>query len=231
MSKKPTFNHIWILFLLVPILSLTLAYIYMCFQYQRLILFDMIVHENGKLTFIQTVFYFEHFWREFLLNTFLVLFCVSIFFFYESSHRNLRGVHSEKSKKILILVITFMIFFLIILFIGSISNIGINETIYNILQYKINETIYEFGSHWRFHLLSRICLFLTSISLITMYRMTHDKFKWKRNEKALRFLIMIVICFVILTLLFGINEQPFSDKRFIAHQSREYFTHTLVQLC
>ncbi len=40
-------------------------------------------------------------------------------------------------------------------------------------------------------------------------------------------LIVTSMIYIIVTLLFGINDQPFSDPRYLAHQGREFITHNL----
>ena len=52
----------------------------------------------------------------------------------------------------------------------------------------------------------------------------------KKNKNALLILFITGVCFLSLTLFFGINDQPFSDKKYIAHQGREFITHNLCSV-
>ena len=214
---------LWVIFVLIPIFTFSWAYLRMAIVYGKLNLLNVIVHENGKYTLLETILYYDHFMRELFISAFLALFIVGFFLYYGSERPRKR---IQMGKYVVIGFFT-LIIFLLVVFLGSILKVGLEETSLSLFQYKTSDDLIEFGSHWRFHLLSRIGLFTSSAAIISFYRIVNDKTLWKKSKYALPILLVVSIGFLIATLLFGITSQPFSDARYLAHQGREFITHNL----
>jgi hypothetical protein len=196
----------------------------MAIVYKKLNLFNVLVHENGKFTLLETVLYYDHFLRELIISGFLAFFIVGFFLYYNSAKpRNT----SRKLGRYIIVCFFSLAIFLLIVFLGSIYKVGFEETLLSLFQYRTRDDLIEFGSHWRFHFLSRIGLFTSSAAMIISYRIIYNKTQWKNSKFALLILIIASISYIIITLVFGITDQPFSDPRYLAHQVREFTTHNL----
>jgi hypothetical protein len=194
--------------------------------YETLNLCNVTVHENGKYNLLETILYYDHFCREFFICTLLALFIVGFFLSYGSAKPRKSG----NAGKYFLVCFFILVLFLVIVFLGSISKIGLEETSLDVFQYRTRDNLIEFGSHWRYHFLSRIGLFTSSAVIITFYRITHDKKQWILSKYGLSILIFASISHIIATLLLGITNQPFSDPRYLAHQGREFITHNLLTI-
>ena len=217
-------RRLWIFLSFIPLFTFTLAYLRMALVYKKLILLNVLVHENGKYTLLETVLYYDHFLRELFISGFLAFFIVGFFLYYGSAKPRKT---SRKIGKYIIVCFFALALFLLIVFLGSIYKVGFAETSLSLFQYRTRDDLIEFGSHWRFHFLSRIGLFTSSAAIIISYRIIYNKTQWKNSKYALLILIVTSISYIIITLLFGITDQPFSDPRYLAHQGREFITHNL----
>ena len=225
-SFMKAIKHPFTFFSFIPLITFSFAYLRMALVYKTPYLFNVIVHENGKYTLLETILYYDHFCRELFISAFLALFVVEFFLFYGST----KPKKYIKIDKYIVVCFFALALFLIIVLLESIHKVGLIETNLNLFQYRIRDDLIEFGSHWRYHFLSRIGLFTSSATIIILYRAIYDKTRWMCSKYTLLILVSASIGFIVVTILFGITNQPFNDPKYLAHQGREFITHNLFAI-
>jgi hypothetical protein len=213
-----------ILCFIVPTMLLLGGYVYMIFQYNRLWLFDTIVHENGRYTLWEVILYFRHFLWELPIKTWYAIVITGLFFYYgkplEKTEKENRAAYIP--NKAIIFSGFIMVAFIGIAFTFATEKVGFHEAMNGFLQYRTSELRNpEFGSHWRNHLLSNIVLVSTSAVFILLYRKFTDGY-WVKRKYAILFPLGIAV-FTVLSIIFGINGDPFTKTSYLGHQIREIF--------
>jgi hypothetical protein len=203
----------------IPALLISAAYLHMAVAYRNGWLFNAIVHENGRYTLFQTIFYFRHFTWEFLGKALYCGYVVGIFFFYgHDENERQKGRTVARWKLVLAVMLTFMIPGIALLM--TARELGWGEAWAGLLQYRRNETsASEFGSHWRNHFLSNVALFTASAFFVILYRMVQQMGALIRRGRAL--FLSSVLVFVAVTLFFGFNRAQFEAPSYLGHQLRE----------
>lgn len=208
----------------IPIFLLTGAYLHMCFRYNKWWLFNTIVHENGRYTLLETIFYFRHFIWESLILIIYAFFIVGAFFFFgkASATKNNPTLKSIPFVNIFLSGI-FVLGILVFSIILAAESVGIKDTLLGLLQYRTSVLRpMEYGSHWRNHFLSNIVLFSSSVISIIFYRMISQGGYWRKSSVSSLFYFAIGL-FVFLTILFGFTMDPFETPSYLGHQLREVF--------
>ncbi len=85
------------------------------------------------------------------------------------------------------------------------------------------------GAHWRYHFLGRGCLLALSFFVVAFYSYLVRGITKVPTCQG-KFYYATFGMFVLLSLFFGINKEPFLNPQYIGHQGRELFTHTLITL-
>ncbi len=208
----------------IPAVLIIGAYLYMTTYYQKLWLFNTIVHENGKYTLLEVIFYFRHFSWEMLIKTVYAFFTVGAFYFYGnplSRNRKVSGL--EIPSTWIALALLFVVVLLTTTVAATVKESGISETLLGFFQYKTAETRpLVFGSHWRNHFISNIVLLSSTSAIILLYRIVFFNGQWMRRKFNLLFPLSCGI-FIVLTLVFGFTTDPFVTPSYLGHQLREIF--------
>ena len=207
----------------IPAVLLVGAYLYMTFFYQKLWLFDTIVHENGKYTLLEVIFYFRHFSWEMPGKAVYSIFVVGIFYYYGNPVAT-GGIHNGGyvPKNNIYLTGVLAVGIIIITTLISVSNYGIAETMHGYFQFRTSEIKpLVFGSHWKNHFLSNIVLFCASAFLICLYRIVFCG-GWMKRKYAILYFIAVGI-FVLLSIIFGLTNDSFETPSYLGHQLREIF--------
>jgi len=222
-TKNPSALFLVKICFAIPAFLLAGAYLYMAFFYQKLWLFDTIVHENGRYTLLEVILYFRHFSWEMPGKAVYSIFIVGVFYYYGNPVAT-GGMHHGRyvPKNSIYLSGVLAGGIIIITTLITVSNYGIEETLHGYFQYRTSEIKpLVFGSHWRNHFLSNIVLFFASAFLICLYRIVFCG-GWVKRKYANLYYIAEGI-FLLLTLGFGINSDPFQHSSYLGHQLRETF--------
>lgn len=208
----------------IPILLLVCAYIHMAIHYERLWLFNTIVHENGKYTLLEVIFYFRHFLWEAPIKISYAIFLVGLFFFYGNPISDGNIDHKMSIPNYLIVLGFFIALIIVgIAFVFAADQFGFHEALNGLLQYRRSEnSALMFGSHWRNHFLSNIVLFSTSACCIILFRTFIGHGKWTIRRPAKVFYVGAAL-FVLATIFFQMNLDPFTIPSYLGHQLREIF--------
>jgi hypothetical protein len=215
------------LLFVLPILVLCIAYSWIIARTGNFWPFQEIVHEDGKRTLLQTMFYYEHAVRELYIDLILsagtagAAYAVHPF----SEKKDKRSTKSQYVIWVLgsgCLIQTGLLFFLT----GYVEGMEVLKA--NLFQMHTRpEAPLMFGAHWRYHFLERPALLLLSFFLISLYAYITRKGA-RVTSGNLVFVFLSVIVFYFLSLVFGVDWAPFIDPQFVGHQARELLTHATV---
>jgi hypothetical protein len=213
-------------FWLLPLFILFISYSYLAYELDTPFLFYAHIHESGRYTLLETIFYFDHFIREILVSV-LTAFIVAISF-YLFSPLPLRDF--RRMMSITKYTIPCLLFFLIVVIAGALLKNGFHSFLLDLLQFRTRDNLVSYGSHWHSHLLHIQFIFFTSLAVSFMYRgITHTK-STIMNKGGITFLIIWQAVIILLTLTFIPDIKPFTDTRYLAHQFREIITHISVTM-
>lgn len=191
----------------IPILVWIASYLYLVFYYKKWNLLKVKIHESKRYSFLETVFYFNHFLRELPIDTF---FALCIFWAYNVTHSNSNGAEPAGNSG---LFLTMFILFLLFVFVGSIRRVGLSNSILDFTQFREVDDVIAFGSHWQMHFLSTIVLMFLLILPGTF-----------RESATIWQALVIFIVFLILSMILRTNLRAFKDKRWLMHGAREVTT-------
>ncbi len=217
-------SAIGIIFLVVPLVVLSISYLYLSLEYQTLSLFSVKLHESGKYTLLQTILYFDHFVRE-IPTGIVYAFSVSVSFYLLSP---LTGVSLHSIRRIFIPVAFSMLFFLFIVVSGAIYKAGFESFLLDLFQFRTRDDLVSYGSHWHSHLLDMSFVLLYSLALSFMYRGITGTPGRRINLRGMRLLLIWAAIFIACTMIFIPTIKFLADTRYLAHQLREIATHSMT---
>jgi hypothetical protein len=183
-----------------------------------------IVHESGDKTLIDTILYFEHAARELPLD---IIFGVAI----GGSVLWILPRNRAPSKRFRSTLITTTFLVIAIIMLGTVSINGFTALSDNLLQMhtRPGEPL-DFGSHWRYHLFSRLSLILVSFGLPVLIVKPALASNQIDQKSARHVYFWCLVLFIVLTSIFGLTAEPFTNPVYLGHQARELVTHGLVTL-
>ena len=191
-----------------PVLTLAVAFVTICAHFQTAWPWNRIVHEDGRRTLLQTIFYFEHALGELPLDALLAAAVAGALL------RFRKPAAPQPFLRLWILLVAAIAVDALIL-IGSWRNVGYKDSLMFLLQYHTRDSSpLEFGSHWRYHLLSQATLMLAPAMISGVGKTQLLRVSWA--------------AFALAGAAFGLSALSFSDPQYLGHQARETFTHGLV---
>ena len=180
------------------------------------------VHESGDRTLIGTVFYFQHAARELPLDVLLgIAIGGSALWAFPGS-----GAVNRRRQGVFAVGIVFVISIIVV---GTLRSGGPVLLWDNLLQMhtRPGEAL-QFGSHWRYHFLSRLMLIMVSFGLAGLVVLGLQGRQGTGGKTGQMVFIGTLVVFFILSLVFNPDFDPFLNAAFLGHQVREVFTHMLV---
>ena len=185
----------------LPLAVLSAAFVILCVHHSTVWPWNVVVHEDGRRTLLDTIFYFDHAAGELPLDLLLSGAVAGAI---------LCAFPAPAARPLGILVA-------ICVALDAIIIAGARTTVSYLFQFhtRDNEPM-VYGSHWHYHFLSQAALMLLPLVLVSI--------------KYNRVLVTAWAVFAALTIVFGISSDSFIDPRYLGHQARELFTHTLVTI-
>ena len=210
-------NRIEKTFLIVPLTVLATAFGIICIHFGTVWPWQVLAHEDGRHTLLGTIFYFEHALGELPLDVLLAaaIAGAALWFFPVPARAN-QPVWGFATAAVLLDAAILG---------GAALQAGTGTALEYLLQFHTrDDEPMIYGSHWRYHLLSQAALMFLAFVLISVAA--------RESKPARRRGVLIAACcaFGLLTIVFGISAAPFTDARYLGHQARELFTHSLVTL-
>ena len=188
----------------------------------------MVVHEDGRRTLAETVFYFEHAARELLIDLLLgVAVAGSVLRFYPAVSPSSTGRRRARRMLFSFLVLSAAVIGVIL--VGAGMQAGSQEVTANLMQMYTREgAVPAPGAHWRYHLLSRLGVMLSCYTLTGFSRRLADQ-DLPAGPRGSRKVFLIAVAVLLAPGLFvGFTTEPFASSVYLGHQAREIVTHTLV---
>jgi hypothetical protein len=202
---------------------LAVAWVSVCIQVESAWPWLLVVHEDGRRTLLQTVLYVEHALRELPLDLVLAVALAgsALRFFPES-----RPGQQDRAPYYLLAFLLCMAGIVG----GAIVAAGEGAAIENLLQMPTRGGApLVVGSHWRYHLLSRLALILLAFALTGLAaRVGVRRRPMSGRPVPAPLFVAALVAFGLLTVGFGMTTEPFVDPVYIGHQARELFTHALI---
>lgn len=192
----------------IPIAIWILSYTYLARYHKEWNLLQVPIHESGRYTLLGTIFYFNHFLREIFIDT---LFVLAAFGAYEAAQAVAHPDDVGRLKAEFGLAA--LLIFLVVVFLGSVRNVGLENTLLDFFQFREVDDVVKFGSHWHMHFLSTLVILLMLVLPATFY-----------SAKPPQVLIAIGLVFILASLFYRTGWLAISDPRWILHGGREIIT-------
>lgn len=208
----------------IPPVILILSYVWLAIAHRRVVLRDVPVHESGRYTLLDTIFYFNHFLREIPIDVAMGLFLLAAFTEY-SGFRMQALVDDGRPRRLAYWSLAGALALTGIGFAAATWRDGAASAVHDLLQFRTRDDLSWYGSHWRFHFLSSLWIGLAAPLLVRgLYagwgpRQVH----LGNTERAVIAIAWGYFC--LLTIVFGLSTQVLWDPRYIGHQAREILTH------
>jgi hypothetical protein len=209
----------------VPAAVLAAAYAWLAADHGTVALWNVVVHESGRYTFGETVFYFSHFLREVPTAVVYAFFLLGI----SGGAAARRPPHTPGGRDVLWGGLALLL--AAVLVAGAMLHAsrvqGWASALQDLAQYRTRDDLSGYGTHWRYHWLSTLWFGFAASIVPAAARVipgapplrTH-RF-WKPAGWA---------AFLGLTAVFGLSADVFADVRYAGHQAREILTHAPVTL-
>jgi hypothetical protein len=210
----------------LPLFTYLGSFAYLTWYHKGSAVFSTIIHEGGRYTLLQTVFYASHFLGHVPVHTVLA-------FMFTGSYLSLTGEpHDDnsggKTSSWIIILVLFLAGSLVI----SLRFFGTEDTLAFILQQKQAVRIYETGGSWNLHLPSTILLFFL-IPLYVRAAVPVLGLPPTPNRRGAIYLLCGLGVLIVFTLVINRSDmwrplKIWSEPRYLAHSVRELCTFPLT---
>lgn len=206
-----------LVFGLLPVIVCILAYVALALEEGKWLLFGEVIHEGGERNLIETFFFYEHALRELALDGLLGLalgWGVAALAPGRRRSRRTLGIAGMVAAGSIVLIT-----------LGTIREAGVEGALEELAQVHTRPgAILEWGSHWQYHLLSRLALILLGHAMLMPLAGAEAR------GRVLRALRRSLVAFVALSVIFLPRLESFIDPLYLGHQARELATHALTTL-
>jgi len=212
------------IYLCVPLLILVSSYAWLAIAHRRVALLDVVVHESGRYTLLDTVFYFGHFLREVPIDVGTALFLLAGFTAY-SGFSVRAPAHDGRPRLLALACLAGALALMGIGFAAAAWRDGAASAVHDLLQFRTRDDLSQYGSHWRFHLLSSLWIGIAAPLMVLPLGLGSGR-RAVSHARVERIVIGAAWgYFCLLTIVFGLSKQVLWDPRYIGHQAREILTH------
>ncbi len=212
--------------LLTPLVLLAAMFAWLAVAQGTWRLWSVVVHEDGRRTFADTLFYFRHFLREVPVTALYAAMSAAALWTYGPATRSspsAAAVRAWAGAAALALVV--------IAAVAAAYQSGAETALWDLLQAYLRDDEWAHGSHWRAHVLSSWgYLAAAVVAAVALGPLLGGGYVRPRPIRRARGIGGCVAALVLLTVLCGPSWQPVSDARTIGHAARELATHVLITL-
>lgn len=213
----------WLLFL--PVFTYTSSYCYLAYYHGRFFIFNTVVHEDGKYTLWQSIFYASHLLGHLPVHTMLA-------FLFSGWYCSLTGCRAHWPARVVCRLAAALIVFLAISCALSLGIFGYEDTRDFLLMRKQGVEIYEQGGAWNLHLPSSMLLFaLIPIYIYVVNKASGHSLRLAPDGAfyiglALGMLLSFTVC--VNAAVAGPFTYVWTAPRYLAHSVRELLTFPLT---
>jgi len=205
-------NACMILFLLgLPLLIWALSYLHLAREFRTWDLRSVKIHETGRYTLTDTVFYYNHFLRELPIDT---LYALALHWSYVSAGILFPSWLGHASAQWAALGL-----FLSLVVVGSTRRVGLRASLMDLFQLRERDELISWGSHWQMHFLSTAAVILILIWPGTLLPVTPG-----RGIDLIR----LAGLFLVVSIVFRTGWKALTHPRWLLHGGREIFTYVLL---
>ena len=216
------------LLLVVPICVYIASYIFLALYHKNFFIWNTVVHESGRLTFYQTLFYSSHFLGHLVVHISLSLLFVGYYITFSKIE-----INRPEALKYLILTVLF----LVMIFAHSMIVFGPENTFEYIFQERQGEFALNGSGSWNLHLVSTTSfIFILPLYLFILRNLFNQPVYF--NSSGISLIAAGVILILVSTYFVNfdvasIMVSVWKDDRYLAHSVREIatFTVTYFPLC
>jgi hypothetical protein len=211
----------------LPLLVLAIAFAGVCVQAGTPWPWNRVVHEDGRRTLLQTIFYFEHATRELLLDAVLAIGIAGAMRYFYPLRRE--AADDGALRQVRRRMAAFAVTMLVVIIGGTAWTDGGRAILDNLAQYHTRESApLVWGAHWRYHFLERIADLALAFALAGTLWIAGGRPARDDEAPDVVLVAAAIALFAIATIVFAPTIEPFRDPTFVGHQLRELFTHALV---
>ena len=212
----------------IPAALLFISYAGMCWKVGALWPGDALVHESGRKTLVQTIFWLEHGVRELAIDALLgAAVAGALLSFWPAS----APVSRPLRRRIMVWTGGFTLAFVAFVVTGAWMSSGPRVVLEELMHFhtRLGAPL-VYGSHWHTHSLERIALMMLALTLAAGHAVLTRRDPSVRRAPGVRVYRWAIGIFLLATLVFRPTLHSLVDSIHIGHQARELFTHSLVTL-
>ena len=210
----------------VPTATLLGAYLWLAADHGTPALGAVVVHEGGRHTLSETIFYWRHLLRELpLVGVYAVASLAAV-----GAYGPVRTGAPSRGWRAAALGGAALL--VAVAWAATIRSLGPDVAWHELRQSYLDEGGgLRPGAHWRFHLLATVAYVAAAVVLAAVLRRAFDG-GWRAPTRAARVRTAGALALAVLlpTGLWGLTADPFVDARYLGHQAREAATHLVVTL-
>jgi hypothetical protein len=209
----------------VPAMVLLASFAWLTLDHGTPLLWNVLVHESGRYTFGETVFYFSHFLREVPTVVAYTLFLLGVSGGIARPARH--DAASDPGARDGWLALAVAVVLVGGALVVTATSQGWGSALQDLLQYRTRDDLAGYGTHWRYHWLSTLWFGAAAGTAPIIAR----RIPGTTALRPHRFLTRVAWAYFLgLTLVFGLSPDIFLDVRYAGHQAREILTHGPVTL-
>jgi hypothetical protein len=208
----------------IPSVAVVGSYLWLAWDHGTSWLWGVRVHESGAYSLGQTVLYFRHFLREVPVDVAYALFLVAAAG--RPSDPEAPVDVPPKGTRRPLLPVVLAAGLLVVAVTAAVQEAGLGSALLDLGQFRTRDDLVAYGSHWRFHWLSTIWFGL-AVSALADPVLGPGRGA-RRPRRTTWFVAWGYVA--LLTLVFGVSPEIFTDVRYAGHQAREIATHGAVTL-
>jgi hypothetical protein len=217
------------LLLVIPITYFAAAYAYLAWWHRKAFLWSTVVHENGRLTLMGSLFYFDHFLGCLPM---IVVFALCVAGGLAMNGRVPYFNEPYRAANIAAVLLGIALLMVLASFAASIMVAGWERTIDYALQRIERDGVLSRGGNWNQQQLSNIPIALGAIGLSNCLTMLDMGYGSKRDavlsRKGKICIGLALALTVIITAITFPGWQSFLNARWVAHSIREMATYPLT---
>ena len=177
------------------------------------------IHEDGVRSLVQTVFFFDHALGELPLDLLLAAFIAA-----SVASRNSMNTEPQRALRRSRQLAYLTALLVLVIAGGSFTTVGWSDSLYSFLQEMTRRDLSPaWGSHWHYHLLSRLALGAWAVSLVAF--LSPQKSVQARLTQRERFILWLFCAATVLSLP---DWNFLLNGRYLGHQARELATHAIT---
>ncbi len=211
-----------------PVAYCLISYLYLAAWHRSFWLWDKVVHENGRLTLLGTIFYFDHFLG---CVPMVVLFALCTAGGFALANDPSRSADPLRARAMATKLLVGCAAFILLAFILSLATVGWQRTLDYALQRIERDGVLSAGGNWNQLQLSNIPIALGVLALCIAVRCEQGSHS-KRRDGSVAWAVAAVglatVLCVGITALNWCGWRGFLNPRWLAHGLREVSTYPLT---